>query len=299
MPFYCPYCGDEDLRPAEQTERVPHGAWYCASCLRTFAVKMIGIGMPDAAAIDERDDRPAGRGRAGSGAAGPGLRRRSRCCAWAAETFGDRLIVASNMQDAVLVDLVAKAVPGVDVLFLETGYHFAETIGTRDAVAADLRRHDRRRRCPSTPSPSRTRLLGKDLFARDPDQCCALRKVEPLRADPRRLRRLGHRRAPRRGARPAAEHPAGHLGREATAWSRSTRSPRGRDERGAAPTSTSTTVLVNPLRRRGLPVDRLRSRAPARSRPARTPAPAAGPASPRPNADCTHEHCSDRSDRTR
>jgi ribosomal protein L37AE/L43A len=47
VPFYCPYCGEEDLRPAEQTERVPHGAWYCAACLRTFAVKMIGIGVPD------------------------------------------------------------------------------------------------------------------------------------------------------------------------------------------------------------------------------------------------------------
>ena len=44
------------------------------------------------------------------------------------------MIVASNMQDAVLVDLAARALPGVDVLFLETGYHFAETIGTRDAV---------------------------------------------------------------------------------------------------------------------------------------------------------------------
>ncbi len=38
------------------------------------------------------------------------------------------------MQDAVLVDLAAKVRPGVDVLFLDTGYHFAETIGTRDAV---------------------------------------------------------------------------------------------------------------------------------------------------------------------
>jgi ribosomal protein L37AE/L43A len=47
VPFYCPYCGEEDLRPAEQTERVPHGAWYCAACLRTFALKMIGIGVPD------------------------------------------------------------------------------------------------------------------------------------------------------------------------------------------------------------------------------------------------------------
>ena len=47
VPFYCPFCGEEDLRPAEQTDRVPHGAWYCAACLRTFALKMIGIGVPD------------------------------------------------------------------------------------------------------------------------------------------------------------------------------------------------------------------------------------------------------------
>jgi predicted RNA-binding Zn-ribbon protein involved in translation (DUF1610 family) len=42
VPFYCPYCGDEDLRPAEAV----HGAWYCGSCLRTFTLKMIGIGVP-------------------------------------------------------------------------------------------------------------------------------------------------------------------------------------------------------------------------------------------------------------
>ena len=56
VPFYCPYCGEEDLRPAEQTERVPHGAWYCASCLRTFAVKMIGIGIPE---VSERASEPS------------------------------------------------------------------------------------------------------------------------------------------------------------------------------------------------------------------------------------------------
>jgi hypothetical protein len=56
VPFYCPYCGEEDLRPAEQTERVPHGAWYCASCLRTFGVKMIGIGVPDVRVASEPSD---------------------------------------------------------------------------------------------------------------------------------------------------------------------------------------------------------------------------------------------------
>jgi transposase-like protein len=39
VPFYCPYCGEEDLRPKEE----PHGAWLCASCRRVFAVKLIGL----------------------------------------------------------------------------------------------------------------------------------------------------------------------------------------------------------------------------------------------------------------
>ncbi|MFC4942172.1 phosphoadenylyl-sulfate reductase [Pseudonocardia sp. GCM10023141] len=98
--------------------------------------------------------------------------------AWAAETF-EKLIVASNMQDAVLVDLAAKAAPGVDVLFLETGYHFAETIGTRDAVehVYDVRMVNA---TPEHTVAEQDSLLGKDLFARDPNQCCALRKVAPL-----------------------------------------------------------------------------------------------------------------------
>ncbi|MET0189183.1 MAG: phosphoadenylyl-sulfate reductase [Pseudonocardia sediminis] len=99
---------------------------------------------------------------------------------WAAETFGDRLIVASNMQDAVLVDLATKAKPDVDVLFLETGYHFAETIGTRDAVDAV---YDGIRIVNAEADHTvaeQDAIEGKDLFAREPDRCCALRKVVPL-----------------------------------------------------------------------------------------------------------------------
>ena len=47
-----------------------------------------------------------------------------------------RLCITSSMTDAVIVDLTSRHVPGIDVLFLDTGYHFAETIGTRDAVSA-------------------------------------------------------------------------------------------------------------------------------------------------------------------
>src|SRR5690606_10748952 len=55
---------------------------------------------------------------------------------WAAGTFGSRFCVTSSMEDAVVAPLASRAMPGVDVVSLDTGYHFEETIGTRDAVDA-------------------------------------------------------------------------------------------------------------------------------------------------------------------
>jgi phosphoadenosine phosphosulfate reductase len=98
---------------------------------------------------------------------------------WTDENFGGSYIVASNMQDAVLVDLAAKVRPGVDVLFLDTGYHFVETIGTRDAVEAvyDIKVVNV---TPENSVEKQDELYGKDLFAREPNECCRMRKVEPL-----------------------------------------------------------------------------------------------------------------------
>ena len=100
--------------------------------------------------------------------------------AWAARTFGDKLIVASNMQDAVLVDLTTRAKPDVDVLFLETGYHFAETLGTRDAVDSIYPELTIVNATADRTVAEQDAAEGKDLFAREPDRCCAMRKVAPL-----------------------------------------------------------------------------------------------------------------------
>jgi phosphoadenosine phosphosulfate reductase len=98
---------------------------------------------------------------------------------WAAATFGDRFCVTSSMGDAVLAHLASKVVPGIDVVFLDTGYHFIETIGTRDAVASTLDVN----LLTITPKQSvaeQDAAYGKDLYKTDPDLCCALRKVKPL-----------------------------------------------------------------------------------------------------------------------
>jgi len=109
--------------------------------------------------------------------------------AWAFEEFGSGLAIASSMADAVLphlassvfADTVAQDQQGTGphVLFLDTGYHFEETLQTRDEVA---------RRLPVTVRSITPRLSvadqdlvhGPDLFNTDPGACCHMRKVEPL-----------------------------------------------------------------------------------------------------------------------
>jgi phosphoadenosine phosphosulfate reductase len=98
---------------------------------------------------------------------------------WTARTFGESWIVASNMQDAVLVDLATRVRPNVDVLFLETGYHFAETIGTRDAVATvypEIRIVNAQAEQSVADQEAEFGLLNQTA----PDRCCHLRKVVPL-----------------------------------------------------------------------------------------------------------------------
>ena len=98
---------------------------------------------------------------------------------WAGARFGDRFCLTSSMADAVLITLAADAIPGVDVIFLDTGYHFAETLATRDRVAAELPVNVVTVK-PLLTVGQQNRTYGQSLYARDPDRCCAMRKVEPL-----------------------------------------------------------------------------------------------------------------------
>ncbi|NGO74925.1 phosphoadenylyl-sulfate reductase [Streptomyces sp. YC504] len=98
---------------------------------------------------------------------------------WAAGTFGSRFCVTSSMEDAVVAHLASRAMPGVDVVFLDTGYHFPETLGTADAVGAVMDVN------LITLTPVQTVAEqdaehGPKLHDRNPDLCCALRKVKPL-----------------------------------------------------------------------------------------------------------------------
>ncbi len=58
VPYHCPYCGDEDLWPHEPEDGTGgHGAWECRSCLRAFALRMLGQVPPPPSVAAERADR--------------------------------------------------------------------------------------------------------------------------------------------------------------------------------------------------------------------------------------------------
>lgn len=91
--------------------------------------------------------------------------------AWAQERFGDGLVLAASFQDSVLIDIAVQAAPGIEVMFLDTQYHFAETLWYVEQVR---RRYDLNLKVMSP------KIEPDDLWQRDLEGCCGFRKVEPL-----------------------------------------------------------------------------------------------------------------------
>ncbi|ARP72986.1 phosphoadenosine phosphosulfate reductase [Streptomyces pluripotens] len=98
---------------------------------------------------------------------------------WAVDTFGRTFCVTSSMEDAVVAHLASRVLKGVDVVFLDTGYHFPETLGTRDAVETVMDVSVITLTPRQTVAEQDTEY-GPRLHDRDPDLCCRLRKVQPL-----------------------------------------------------------------------------------------------------------------------
>lgn len=89
------------------------------------------------------------------------------------------LVTSFGAESAVLLHLVAGIDPRTPVIFLETGKLFPETLAYRDLLAERLGLEDVR-----SVKPDAAALLAADpagdLWRRNPDLCCRLRKVEPL-----------------------------------------------------------------------------------------------------------------------
>jgi phosphoadenosine phosphosulfate reductase len=101
---------------------------------------------------------------------------------WGFERFGRDIAIASafGAEGMVLIDLAARLRSGFRVFTLDTGFFFPETYALIETV--ERRYHIRVERCrPQLTADEQARIHGEALWSRDPDLCCGLRKVEPLK----------------------------------------------------------------------------------------------------------------------
>ena len=91
-----------------------------------------------------------------------------------------RACLTSSFQaeDVAVLHLLRQRIPDVPVLFLDTGYHFAETYEYRDRIAKEWSLH-LVNVLPKQTVPEQESAFGI-LYRSDPTRCCQLRKVEPL-----------------------------------------------------------------------------------------------------------------------
>lgn len=92
---------------------------------------------------------------------------------WAADRFGDDLVVTASFGDATLVHLAATTIPGVEIALIDTGYLFAETLWYAERLRSMLDLN-------LTIIQPRLQESDADRWQHDPDGCCGVRKVEPL-----------------------------------------------------------------------------------------------------------------------
>jgi phosphoadenosine phosphosulfate reductase len=90
---------------------------------------------------------------------------------WAADTFGPHLALAASMTDAVLIDLAIKVAPAIEVVFIDTGYHFPETLETVENV---------RRYYGLNLRIMTVATHDEELWKVDPTNCCSAVKVGQL-----------------------------------------------------------------------------------------------------------------------
>jgi phosphoadenosine phosphosulfate reductase len=90
---------------------------------------------------------------------------------WAVDTFGDSLVLAASFEDIVLIDLVTKVAPSIEVVFLDTEAHFPETL----AFVEEVRTRYGLNLTVTKPGPEAA------AHPCGSEKCCQFRKVEPLR----------------------------------------------------------------------------------------------------------------------
>ena len=95
----------------------------------------------------------------------------SKIIQWAVDTFSPHLAMTASMTDAVLIDLATKVDPAIEVVFIDTGYHFPETLATVEQV---------RRHYGLNLKMMTVARQSEELWQADPENCCSAVKVGQL-----------------------------------------------------------------------------------------------------------------------
>ncbi|WP_127532401.1 phosphoadenylyl-sulfate reductase [Paenibacillus kobensis] len=100
---------------------------------------------------------------------------------YAIETFPNITFACSfGAEDVVLVDMIQKVNPNIDIFYLDTDFHFKETLETRDVLAARYPNIRYVQVKPAITPEEQAEQYGEELWKSDPNQCCNIRKVQPL-----------------------------------------------------------------------------------------------------------------------
>ncbi len=103
--------------------------------------------------------------------------------AWTLRRFAGRNLVVTTsfgMEGCALIDMVARHDVSVPVVYLDTGFLFPETYELRDRMVARYPHLRFENRGTTLTTEAQAERFGPELWRRDPDRCCAIRKVEPM-----------------------------------------------------------------------------------------------------------------------
>lgn len=102
--------------------------------------------------------------------------------AWAVEALGDRLVLACSFgpEDIVLLDALTQVRADARAFFLDTNFHFDETLALKAAIEARFPQLQLETVLPRLTPAEQAEQYGEALYTTSPDQCCGIRKVEPL-----------------------------------------------------------------------------------------------------------------------
>lgn len=101
---------------------------------------------------------------------------------WAYQTFSDDLIYSCSFgaEAMVLIDMISDVKKDAKIVFLDTHLHFQETYDLIEKIRARYPKLQITVKQPQLTLEQQAAQYGDELWLRQPDQCCQIRKVEPM-----------------------------------------------------------------------------------------------------------------------